>query len=129
LVDSAAILDHLDEVAGPERALTPRSGADRRRVMQLTAVACGTVEKLGAYVYEHTFHGPGKVSAEWLGRCRSQFHGGLSFLEDRLSSEWLALGRLTQADVSTGAMLPAARGALGTVRGACGVRRCQAVAR
>jgi glutathione S-transferase len=55
LVDSTAILDHLDEVVGPERALTPRAGDDRRRVMQLTAIAAGTVEKLGAFVTRTCF--------------------------------------------------------------------------
>jgi glutathione S-transferase len=105
LVDSSAILDHLDEAVGAERALTPRAGADRRRVLQLTAVACGTVDKLGNFVYERTFHEPDKVSEPWLARCRSQFHGGLAYLENEVSDRWLALGRFTQADVSTGVML------------------------
>jgi len=30
LIDSAAIIDHLDEIVGPDRALTPMAGADRR---------------------------------------------------------------------------------------------------
>jgi len=30
LMDSTAILDHLDEVAGPGRALLPGSGRERR---------------------------------------------------------------------------------------------------
>ena len=32
LIDSTAILDHLDECVGPERALTPASGPARRAV-------------------------------------------------------------------------------------------------
>src|ERR1700745_521116 len=37
LIDSAVILDHLDQLAGP-RALTPAAGAARRRVLKLLAV-------------------------------------------------------------------------------------------
>jgi glutathione S-transferase len=105
LVDSAAILDHLDEVAGAARALTPRAGTDRRRVMQLTAIAAGTIEKLGNFVYEKAFHPPEAVSRAWLERCQSQFHGGLRYLERSLTGEWLALTRFTQADVTAGVML------------------------
>ena len=47
LVDSAVILDHLDQVAGT-RSLTPAAGAARRRVLTLTAVALGANEKLVA---------------------------------------------------------------------------------
>ncbi len=105
LVDSAAILDHLDEVVGPGRALMPRAGGERRRVMQLTAIAAGTIEKLGGFVYEKVFHPPGKLSEPWLERCRSQFTGGLRLLEQEMTGEWSALGRLTQADVTAGVML------------------------
>ena len=35
LIDSGAIIDHLDEVAGRERALAPAAGADRRAVLRL----------------------------------------------------------------------------------------------
>lgn len=45
LVDSAAILDHLDEVAGPERALIPSSGVGRRRALQQLAIATGAIDR------------------------------------------------------------------------------------
>jgi len=35
LVDSVAIIDHLDEIYGRERALTPAAGADRRAVLKM----------------------------------------------------------------------------------------------
>lgn len=57
LIDSAAILDHLDEQAG-EAALIPASGPVRRRVLQTTALAQGTLEKVAAVVYERHFHPP-----------------------------------------------------------------------
>src|SRR4030095_12242372 len=45
LIDSGAIIEYLDELVGPERALTPRQGAPRRRVLQLVAVATGAIDK------------------------------------------------------------------------------------
>jgi len=38
LLDSNAIVDHLDETYGGERPLTPASGADRRAVLKLSAI-------------------------------------------------------------------------------------------
>lgn len=105
LIDSAAILDHLDEVVGPARALTPRSGLERRRVMQLVAVAAGAIDKAGAQVYERHFHAAGAVNGEWLARCRDQMRGGLAYLEGRLAGEWLVLGRFTQADLTAAALI------------------------
>lgn len=45
LIDSSMIINHLDELAGPEQSLTPVAGPERRRVLQLTAVALGVGEK------------------------------------------------------------------------------------
>lgn len=105
LIDSAAILDHLDEVVGPARALMPRSGRERRRVMQLVAVASGAIDKAGAQVYERHFHAAGAVNEEWLRRCRDQMRGGLAYLEGRLAGEWLELGRFTLADLTAAALV------------------------
>src|SRR5262245_3375603 len=41
LIDSAAIVDHLDEAYGRDRPLTPREGADRRAVLKVTALMMG----------------------------------------------------------------------------------------
>lgn len=105
LIDSGAILDHLDEVVGPARALTPRAGPERRRVLQLMAAASGAVEKAGAVVYERHFHDAGRVNDDWVARCLGQLRGALTLLEGQVSGEWLALGRFTQADVTTTCML------------------------
>ena len=105
LIDSAAIIDMLDERVGPSLALTPRAGAERREVLQLVAVATGAIDKAGAMVYERHFHAPSAVNETWLMRCRGQLEGALQWLENRLTGEWLAGGRFTQADLTTGAML------------------------
>jgi glutathione S-transferase len=105
LIDSAAIIDHLDETVGPARALTPRSGAERRQVLNLAAVATGAIDKAGDIVYERHFHALGTVSAAWLSRCQGQLAGALRFLEAQLVQDWFVGGRFTQADLTTGSML------------------------
>src|SRR5688500_18665845 len=82
LIDSGAIIDYLDGLAGPERALTPASGAERQMVLQVMAHATGAIDKLGTIVYERTFHPPEHVAQDWIARCRSQLEGALSVLEE-----------------------------------------------
>src|SRR5690349_12160429 len=38
LIDSGAIVDHLDEAFGRDRALTPAAGAGRRTVLKIVAL-------------------------------------------------------------------------------------------
>src|SRR6185369_966500 len=53
LIDSAAILDYLDDLVGPDRALLARSGAARRDGLSITALATGCIDKAIAIAYEH----------------------------------------------------------------------------
>ena len=45
LVDSAAIIDRLDERVGREQAPTPPAGADRRAVLRVAALMMGACDK------------------------------------------------------------------------------------
>ena len=105
LVDSAAIIDHLDEMVGAEMALTPRSGKERRRVLQATSVATAAIDKAGAVVYERHFHEGPHLNANWEARCKTQLAGGLGWLESQLNGEWLTGHKMTQADVTTACMV------------------------
>jgi glutathione S-transferase len=98
LIDSAAILDHLDELAG-DRALCPASGPARRKVLQMTALAQGTLEKAAAVVYERHFHQPAQQSRDWLTRCLGQTRAGLDELTRRLSQPYACGRDLSHADV------------------------------
>ena len=98
LIDSASILDHLDEQAG-DAALIPRSGTQRRRVLQMTALAQGTLEKVAAVVYERHFHPPEHCSAVWLDRCLGQARAGLDELTKRIATPYACGAALTHADV------------------------------
>src|SRR3546814_16352739 len=78
LIDSAAILDWLDETVGPERALIPRAGAERRRALRLIALATGAVDQAGAAAYERIIR---PAQYRWPGRivhCRTQAAGAIA---------------------------------------------------
>jgi glutathione S-transferase len=105
LIDSAAIIDYLDECAGEECALIPRDGRGRREILQLVAYATGAIDKTGAIVYERWLHPAPSANAAWIERCRGQLRGALSVLEARADEDWLWDRRLTHADTAAGAML------------------------
>jgi glutathione S-transferase len=104
LVDSWAIHDWLDENAPAQKRLTPQAGVERRRVLQLTAIAAGAVDKAGAIVYERTIRPPEKLHAPWLDRCAVQLRTALTHLETACGGGWLAGPQMSQADVMLGAM-------------------------
>lgn len=103
LMESAAILDYLDEQVGPERALLPARGEARRRALRLMAIATGAADKGVAQLYERAFRPEDKRHEPWVARCRAQTQDGLAELE-RLAqttrSEWLLGPTLTQADIT-----------------------------
>jgi len=104
LMESAAILDYLDECAGPERALLPRTGRDRRQALNLMAMATGAAEKGVLQVYERAFRPEDKRHQPWVDRCRLQMSGSLAaidrYLGERGVAQWLVGKRMTQADIT-----------------------------
>jgi glutathione S-transferase len=105
LIDSAAIIDFLDDCAGEDRALIARTGKGRREVLQLVAYATGAVDKAGAIVYERWLHPGGAANQAWIERLRGQLRGALTVLEAKADRGWLWGGRLSHADTAAGAML------------------------
>ncbi|MGF1628462.1 MAG: glutathione S-transferase family protein [Kiloniellaceae bacterium] len=102
LIDSAAILDWLDETVGPERALIPPAGAARRRALQLIALATGAVDKAGAAAYERIIRPAAYRWPEWIVRCRTQAEGAIAALA---AEPWPADAPLDQAQITTTCML------------------------
>jgi glutathione S-transferase len=104
LMESGAILDYLDERASPERALLPRSGAERRAALNLIAMATGAAEKGVMQLYERVFRPEEKRHAPWVERCHLQMNASLAALDrqvgERGVSQWLVGKRMTQADVT-----------------------------
>lgn len=105
LIDSWAILDHLDEIAGPARALTPSHGPLRRKILQAVALAAGTAEKAGAVTYERYFHPKKMLCKDWEQRCLDQLKAGLAELERNCGTPWFSDLHMSQADVTIGCMI------------------------
>src|SRR5260221_1547293 len=53
LIDSAAILDWLDETVGPAPALLPKAGPERPGALRLNALGTGRMDKAGSANYDH----------------------------------------------------------------------------
>jgi glutathione S-transferase len=105
LVESYAILDALDELAGPDKRLIPASGPERRHVMKITAVGTGTMDKAVVAYYEVSHRPEEKVHQPWLEHNEGQALGGLGYLDGLAEaagdSGWIAGGdRMTQADIT-----------------------------
>ncbi len=79
LIESAFILDAVDEMAGPGRGLIPPSGPARRAALKLCAMGAGLADKAVALVYERALHQT--TSAVWIDRCRGQVRAVLAALE------------------------------------------------
>ncbi|MBW4519100.1 MAG: glutathione S-transferase N-terminal domain-containing protein [Scytolyngbya sp. HA4215-MV1] len=80
LIDSAVMLDYLDEWAGTERALTPPAGVDRRAILQLTAIATTLYEQTTARHFEEQ-RTPDCIQLQLIERYRLQTIGGLQALD------------------------------------------------
>jgi glutathione S-transferase len=103
LIDSAAILDWLDETVGPERALLPRGGPARREALRRIALANGAVDKLGGGVnYERLIRPRQYRWPEWIARCTAQGQGALAALD---ALDWPRDAPLDQALITTGCAL------------------------
>jgi glutathione S-transferase len=102
LVDSGAIIDHLDEVYGRNRALTPPAGADRRAVLKISALMMGACEKFLHAAYERNQRPAEKLHQPWIDDCIAQATNALAAVDSMIEPEqtYVVLGRLTQADIT-----------------------------
>ncbi len=102
LIDSAAILDWLDQTVGPERALLPPGGSGRQQALQRVALASGVIDKVMASAYERLIRPEPYRWPEWIARCRTQAEGGIAALA---AQSWPADARLDQACITTTCMI------------------------
>jgi glutathione S-transferase len=115
LVDSGAIIDHLDEAYGRDRALTPAAGADRRAVLKVAAIMMGACDKGLHAAYERNRRPPEKLHQPWIDDCIAQVRNALTAVDAMVdpAKPYLLLGRLTQADVTAVVTERFARAGLG----------------
>ncbi len=101
LIDSAAILDHLDEQAGVDRALVPSNGAARRRALYLLAVATGAIERVMTANAERRRTVERRDAAR-LDRLLRQTRQGFLALEKAIEGgPWFDGQRMMQTDLTT----------------------------
>lgn len=106
LIESAAILDYLDELAGRDRALIAASGPARRKSLKVQALATGLADKAVSLVYEQAVHG--RSTPLWVERCRNQIDGVLAALEaDRAArtTPWWFGEKIGHADIAVACVL------------------------
>jgi glutathione S-transferase len=106
LIESGVILDALDDMAGPKKALAPASGEARRAVLKVCALGAGLADKAVALVYERVLHET--VSQTWIDRCVGQVGEVLNILdEDRAKGGalWWFGDSLSHADIMVGCAL------------------------
>lgn len=113
LIDSAAILDALDDIVGPSRALMPASGPSRRAHLRVCSFATGMGDKVVSLLYERAVHG--RATPIWVQRCERQIEATLDLLEkDRAqrASTWWFGETIGHADIAVAAVLTLAVEAL-----------------
>lgn len=106
LVESHAMLDHLDSLVPAERALFPRGGLERRKALKVATLATGAGEKAVALFYEQRLHSD--VSTLWVERCRAQVRDTFALLEAELGrrpgAAWFG-ERMGHADIAAACVL------------------------
>ena len=100
LVESAAMLDYLDELVGPEKAMMAARGDIRRRQLRICALGSGLGDKAVSLLYERMLRAePLKL---WTERCEGQIGGVLAVLEQEraaVKSPYWFGDRIDHADI------------------------------
>src|SRR5712675_1524925 len=106
LIESMAILDYLDELAGPDKALIAPRGPERRRALKICALATGLGDKAVSLLYERVLR---KDALKlWVERCEAQIGGVLAVLEKERAAVktpyWFG-ERIGHADIAVACVL------------------------
>ena len=106
LIESSAILDYLDELVGPDKAMMPAKGPERRKHFRICALATGLGDKAVSLVYERVLR---KDQLKlWVERCEAQIGGVLDVLEKEraaVNTPWWFGDRIAHADIAVACVL------------------------
>jgi glutathione S-transferase len=106
LIESTAILDYLDEMVGPGKAMIAENGPERRRALKICALATGLGDKAVSLVYERVLRKD--QSKLWVERCEAQIGGVLDVLEKERAAVatpyWFG-ARIGHADIAVACVL------------------------
>ncbi|GAA5539986.1 MULTISPECIES: glutathione S-transferase family protein [Brucella/Ochrobactrum group] len=84
LIESAAILDYLDEIAEAGKPLIAGHGIERRQALKICALATGLADKAVSLLYEGLLRK--EQSPVWVERCETQIGRVLDVLEQDFSA-------------------------------------------
>jgi glutathione S-transferase len=107
LIESTAILDYLDELVGPEKAMIAACGLERRHALKLSALATGLGDKAVSLVYERVLR-KDHQSKIWVSRCEAQIGGVLEVLEKEraaIATPYWFGARIGHADIAVACVL------------------------
>jgi glutathione S-transferase len=106
LVDSHAMIDYLDHIVGPTRALLPQAEPLRHQAMKIVSLATGILDKGVSRFYEQHLHNT--VSPSLMTRLTGQIQGALLALEvdraQRKAPYWFG-DDMTHADIAVTCMM------------------------
>jgi glutathione S-transferase len=106
LIESTAILDYLDELVGPDKAMIAGGGPERRHALKVCALATGLGDKAVSLVYERVLRKD--ASRLWVERCEAQIGGVLDVLEKARAAiatpYWFGT-RIDHADIAVACVL------------------------
>lgn len=98
VIDSAAIIDVLHEMAGPGKALLPPAGAPRLRALQLLGIGINIYPKLTA-LYDESMRPENYRLQSAIEGFAEQAIIGLKLLEAQAGEGWFVDDKLCQADI------------------------------
>jgi glutathione S-transferase len=104
LLESGYMIEYLDQLVGPDRALTPFSGPERLAVQEIVYLALGTQEKVILANHERYRRPEGFSERGWIDRCESQAAAGLAELDRFQPHPWLTGDTINQADITLGVL-------------------------
>jgi len=106
LIESAVILDYLDELAAPEKVMIAERGPERRRGLKICALATGLGDKGVSLLYERVLRKD--QSKIWVERCEAQIGGVLDVLEKEragIATPYWFGERIGHADIAVACVL------------------------
>lgn len=105
LIESAAIIDYLDQLIGPSQSLTPADGERRWKVLRHAAIAMGISERAVQLRIETVRRPEHLQSPEFVNGYKTSIRNSLDVLERDAVGPWMSDDGPTQADISVTAAL------------------------
>jgi glutathione S-transferase len=106
LIESTAILDHLDELVGADKSMIADKGPERRQALRICALATGLGDKAVSLLYERVLRQD--QSKIWVERCAAQIGGVLEVLEKEraaVKTPYWSGARIGHADIAVACVL------------------------